>query len=65
MALDVFGALNITDSWIWSIYPLFQLILGCIAVNHGYPRIALCSPNSVRKNLICMFYNLVCTARSV
>ena len=51
-ALAVSGALNTMGSCIWSINPLFQLILGCTAVNHGYPRIALCSPSCVRKNLM-------------
>ncbi len=46
------GALNMMGNCMWSIQPLFQSILGCTTMNHGYPRIALCSPNCVRKNLM-------------
>ncbi len=46
------GALNTMGSWVWSIQPLFQSIFGWVAANQGYPSMALCSPNSVRKNCI-------------
>ena len=42
-ALAASEVLNMMGSWVWSIHPLFQSILGCTAANHGYPRIALCS----------------------
>ena len=42
-ALAVSEVLNMIGSCVWSIHPLLQLILGCTAMNHGYPRIALCS----------------------
>src|SRR6266404_3814137 len=51
-ALAVSGALNMMGSCVWSIHPLFQSILGCTAANQRYPRIALCSPSCVRKNLM-------------
>src|SRR6266478_4433613 len=51
-ALAASFVLNTIGSCVWSIQPLFQSILGCTAANQGYPRIALCSPNWVRKNLI-------------
>src|SRR6266478_3036574 len=59
------GALNTIGSWVWSIHPLLQSILGCTAANHGYPRIALCSPSCVRKNLIFVVVGPVHIARSV
>src|SRR6266403_3633828 len=59
------GALNTIGSCVWSIHPLFQSILGCTAVNHGYPKIALCSPSCVRKNLMFVVVDPVRMARSV
>ena len=44
------GVQNMMGNWEWSIHPLLQLICGCIAVNHGYPRMALFSPRFERKN---------------
>src|SRR6266481_5449073 len=43
-ALAASGAFSTMGSCVWSIHPLFQSILGCMAVNHGYPKIALCLP---------------------
>ena len=48
-ALFAFGARNMMGSCEESIHPLFQSILGCVAANHEYPRIASFSPRSVRK----------------
>ena len=45
-----FGARRMIGSWVWSIQPLFPLMLGCTAVNQEYPRITLWYPRSVRKN---------------
>ena len=59
------GVLNMMGSCIWSIHPLLQSILGWTAVNHGYPRITLCSPNWVRKNLMLVVVAPVHMARSV
>ena len=59
------AALSTMESWVWSIHPLFQLIFGCTAANQGYPSIALCSPSSVRKNLIFVEVDPVWIARSV
>jgi len=59
------GALNIIGSCVWSIHPCFQSILGCTAMNHGYPKIALCPPRCVRKNLMFVAFGLVHVARSV
>ncbi len=64
-ALAASGALNTMGSCVWLIHPLFQLILGCTAVNQGYPRIALCSPSWVRKNLILVVVMPIRMARSV
>ena len=52
-------------SWVWSIHPRFQSIFGCMAANHGYPRIALCSPKSDRKNHRSMFCPPVRTCKSM
>src|SRR6266403_5465563 len=57
--------LNTMGSCVWSIHPLLQSILGCTAANHGYPRIALCLPNCVRKNLMFVVVEPVRMARSV
>src|SRR6266478_2295373 len=62
-ALAASGALNMMGSCVWSIHPLFQSILGWMAANHGYPRIALCSPNWVRKNLMLVVIAPICMAR--
>ena len=43
------GARNIMGSCEESIHPLFQSILGCMAVSHEYPKMALFSPRSIRK----------------
>ncbi len=64
-ALAVLGALNMMGNCVWLIHPLFQSILGCTAVNQGYPRIILCSPSWVRKNLIVVVVSPVHIARSV
>src|SRR6266478_4205660 len=57
--------LNTIGSCVWSIHPLFQSILGCTAANHGYPKIALCSPSCVRKNLMFVVVEPVRMARLV
>ena len=64
-ALAASLALNTIGNCVWSIQPLFQSILGCTAANQGYPRIALCSPNWVRKNLMLVLVDPVRMARSV
>ncbi len=64
-ALAVSGALNTIGSCVWSIHPLLQSIFGCTAANHGYPRIALCSPSCVRKNLMFVIVGPIRMARSV
>src|SRR6266478_9025641 len=64
-ALAVSLVLNTIGSCVWSIQPLLQSILGCTATNQGYPRIALCSPSWVRKNLMLVLVDLVRMARSV
>ena len=64
-ALDASGARSIMGSWVWSIHPLLQSIQGWNAVNHGYPRIALFSPRSERKNQRVERCVSVCTWRSV
>ncbi len=64
-ALAASGVLNTIGSCVWSIQPLLQSILGCTAANHGYPRIALCLPSCVRKNLILVLVDPVRMARSV
>ncbi len=50
-------ALRMIGSWEWSIHPRAQLIFGCAVVNHGYPRMILWLPRSVRK-----YHRLVCRA---
>src|SRR6266403_229005 len=50
---------------VWSIHPLLQSIFGCTVANHGYPRIALCSPSCVRKNLMLVLVDPIRMARSV
>src|SRR6266403_2433565 len=64
-ALAASAVLNTIGSCVWSIHPLFQSILGCTAANQGYPRIALCSPSWVRKNLIFVVVDPVHMASSV
>src|SRR3984893_4721607 len=51
--------------WAYSSHPLAQSICGCIAANHGYPRMSRWLPRSVRKNLMRRFFCPVCTSRSV
>src|SRR6266446_5534167 len=64
-AFAALGALRTIGSWVWSIQPLFQSIFGWVAANQGYPSIALCSPSSVRKNLMLVVVDLVRNPRSV
>src|SRR6266436_3843043 len=64
-ALAASAILNTMGSCVWSIHPLLQSILGCTAVNQGYPRIALCSPSCVRKNLMFVVVDPIRMARSV
>jgi hypothetical protein len=49
-AFVALGVQNMMGNWEWSIHPLLQSICGCIAANHGYPRMALFSPKVERKN---------------
>ena len=58
-------ALRMIGSWDASIHPHFQSIFGCTAANHEYPRMALFSPRSVRKNRNLDRFGPVCTLRSV
>ncbi len=48
-AFTVSGLHNTIGSWSWEIHPLAQLILGCVAANHRYPRMTRFSPRSERK----------------
>ena len=64
-AFLVFDAWRMVGSWVWSIQPLFQSILGCTAVNQEYPRIALWSPRSVRKKQRDVVWCPVLTFKSV
>ncbi len=64
-ALAASGALNTMGSCVWLIHPLLQLIFGCTAANQGYPRIALCSPSWVRKNLMVVVVDPVRIAKSM
>jgi len=50
-AFVVLGLLNTIGSWLWEIHPLAQSILGCVTVNHGYPRMTWFLPRSERKYL--------------
>src|ERR1700730_4556 len=56
---------SIIGKWTYSSHPLAQSICGCIAANHGYPRMSRWFPKSVRKNLMRRFFCPVCTSRSV
>ncbi len=64
-ALAASAVLNTMGNCVWSIQPLLQSILGCTATNQGYPKIALCSPSCVRKNLMLVLVDPVRMARSV
>src|SRR6266403_1085625 len=64
-AFAVSEVLNTIGRCVWSIHPLLQSILGFTATNHGYPKIALCSPSCVRKNLMFVVVKPVRMARSV
>ncbi len=57
--------LSMIGSYVWSIQPLFQSIFGCVAANQGYPKMALCSPSWVRKNLMLVVMAPVQIMRSV
>jgi hypothetical protein len=61
IAFCVFKAHRMIGSWVWSIHPLFQSMLGCTATNQGYPRMTLCSPSLDKKNhsLVVVFPVLV------
>src|SRR6266403_111703 len=64
-ALAASAVLNTMGNCVWSIQPLLQAMLCGTAANQGYPRIALCSPNCVRKNLMLVLVDPVRMARSV
>jgi hypothetical protein len=65
VALCAFEAHKTIGSWVWSIHPFFQSIFGCTAANHGYPKMALCSPRSDRKNRSLIVVVPVLVSRSV
>jgi hypothetical protein len=48
-AFCAFGACKMIDSCVWSIHPFFQSMFSYTVANHGYPKIALCSPRLDRK----------------
>ena len=64
-AFYMFGALMMMGSCEWSINPLFQSILGCVAANHRYPRITLCSSRSDKKNWSIVVFCPIWMFRSV
>src|SRR6266404_4918849 len=64
-ALAASLVLNTIGNCVWSIQPLLQSIFGCTAANQRYPRIALCSPSCVKKNLMLVLVDPVRMARSV
>jgi hypothetical protein len=49
----------------YSSHPQAQSICGCMAANHGYPRIIRCAPKLVRKNRMRLCLLPVCISRSV
>src|SRR5712675_3336029 len=51
-------------SWVVSIHPRAQSILGWFAANHGYPRITPWGPRSVRKKRMLVRLVPVCTCKS-
>ena len=65
VAFLALGAQRMMGNWVWSIHPLFQPMLGCTAANQEYPKMALCSPKSVRKNQRVVVWLPVLTFRSV
>ena len=65
VAFFALGAWRMVGYWVWSIHPLFQSMLGCTAANQEYPRMALCSPKSIRKNQRVIVWLPVLTFRSV
>src|SRR6266851_8859863 len=48
-AMATSAALRTMGSWEWWIHPRAQSIFGWAVANHGYPRMILWSPRSVRK----------------
>ena len=52
-------------NWLLLIHPLAQLIFGCVATNHGYPRMAFWSTRLVRKKHNHTLWLPVCISRSV
>ena len=56
---------RMSGSWLLSIHPWGQSIFGWLAVNHGYPRMALWLARSVRKNHNHTLWFPVCISRSV
>ena len=63
-ALAVSHALRTIGSCEWSIHPLAQSIFGCVVANHGYPKITLWSPRSVRKYRRFVFFEPVLVFKS-
>src|SRR5580692_892309 len=52
-------------NWLASIHPLAQSMFGCVAANHGYPRMILLSPMLVRKKCSFVLCCPVCISKSV
>ena len=63
-ALAALRALRTMGNCEWSIHPLAQSILGCAVANHGYPKITLWSPRSVRKYCRFVFFKPILVFRS-
>ena len=59
------GLRNTMGSWLCEIHPLAQSIFGCVAVNHGYPRMTQFSPKSDRKYHSVLWVVPVLVCRSV
>ena len=49
LAFSASGVLRMMGSWVWSIHPFLQSILGCMAANQGYPSMSRLSPRLLRK----------------
>src|SRR5580698_2627276 len=64
-ALAASGDRSMMGSCEWSNHPRRQSIFGCTAANQGYPRMALLSPKSDKKNRKLVLWVPVRTSRSV
>jgi hypothetical protein len=63
-ALAASHALRTMGNCEWSIHPLAQSIFGYAVANHGYPKITLWLPRSVRKYHRFLFLEPVLVFRS-